>query len=575
MTHATARTMTDVPTAAQRIAAALRRHGVEIMFSQSLPSALILACEDLGIRQIVYRTENAGGAMADGYARRTNRIGIVTAQNGPAATLLVPPLAEALKASVPVLALVQEVNRPHADRNAFQEIDHVTLFASCTKWARRLTDASRVEDYIDMAIVAATSGRPAPVALMLPADLLIEPAAPAPYSRTARLGAWPLDRPVADPVAVAEAAELIAAARCPLIVAGGGVHGSQAHEDLARLQALAALPVAYTMMGKGAVDDASPLTVGLIGNVMGARSLGRHLRPLIDGADVIAFVGSRTNQNGTDNWTLFPKTARFIHVDIESTEIGRTYEALRLVGDIRETLRALIKELEGRKLQVRRDKAEAIEAQIRTARAAREQANTAVAMSDSRPLRPERILRELNALLTPNTTVVADASYSSAWIAGYLDSRVAGMRFLSPRGLAGLGWGFPMAIGAKAARPADPVVCLAGDGGFGHVWSELETVAREELAVTLLILNNQVLGFQKDAETVKFGRYTGACHFSPVDHAAVARACGLEAHRVEDAADVRPRLAEALGSSRTVVLELMTDPDAYPPLTMFDGALGY
>jgi acetolactate synthase-1/2/3 large subunit len=93
--------------------------------------------------------------------------------------------------------------------------------------------------------------------------------------------------------------------------------------------------------------------------------------------------------------------------------------------------------------------------------------------------------------------------------------------------------------------------------------------------VTLLILNNQVLGFQKDAETVKFGRYTGACHFSPVDHAAVARACGLEAYRVENAADVRPRLAEALGSSRTMVLEFMTDPDAYPPLTMFDGALGY
>ncbi len=132
-----------------------------------------------------------------------------------------------------------------------------------------------------------------------------------------------------------------------------------------------------------------------------------------------------------------------------------------------------------------------------------------------------------------------------------------------------------MAIGAKAARPADPVVCLAGDGGFGHVWSELETVAREHLAVTLLILNNQVLGFQKDAETVKFGRHTGACHFSPVDHVAVARACGLEAHRVEDQTQVRGRLAEALGSSRSVVLEIMTDPNAYPPLTMFDGALTY
>jgi acetolactate synthase-1/2/3 large subunit len=132
-----------------------------------------------------------------------------------------------------------------------------------------------------------------------------------------------------------------------------------------------------------------------------------------------------------------------------------------------------------------------------------------------------------------------------------------------------------MAMGAKAARPADPVVCLVGDGGFGHVWSELETVARENLAVTLLILNNQVLGFQKDAETVKFGRHTRACSFSPVDHAAVARACGLEAHRVEDPSDIRRKLAEALASSRTVVLEIMTHPDAYPPLTMFDGTLTY
>lgn len=564
-----------VPTAAQRIARALRRHGVECMFSQSLPSALILACEDLGIRQISYRTENAGGAMADGYARRSNRIGIVTAQNGPAATLLVPPLAEAMKASIPVLALVQEVNRPHVDRNAFQEIDHLTLFASCTKWARKVTDAARVEDYVDMAIVAATSGRPGPAALMLPADLLLEAAAPAPHARTAVLGTWPLDRPVADPAGIDAAADLIAKARCPLVVAGGGVHGSQAYEELARLQTLVSLPVAYTMMGKGAVEDAAALTAGLIGNAMGTRSLGRHLRALLAAADVVVLVGSRTNQNGTDNWSLFPQTARFIHIDIDGTEIGRTYEALRLVGDVRETLRALLKALMTRNLDLRQAGAASIQAQIRAARLARDEANTDVTTSHATPLRPERILRELNALLTPNTTTVADASYASVWITSYLDARGGGMRFLSPRGLAGLGWGLPMAIGAKAARPDDKVVCVVGDGGFGHVWGELETLVRSDLAVTLLLLNNQVLGFQKDAETVKFGRYTGACHFAPVDHAAVARAVGLEAHRVERAEDIRPRLAEALGSSRSVVLELMTHPDAYPPLTMFDGALGY
>jgi acetolactate synthase I/II/III large subunit len=575
MNSAIASTLSGTQTAAQRIALALQRHGVEVMFSQSLPSALILACEDLGIRQISYRTENAGGAMADGYARRSNRIGIVTAQNGPAATLLVPPLAEAIKASVPVLALVQEVNRPHLDRNAFQEIDHLSLFASCTKWARKVTDASRVEDYVDMAIVAATSGRPGPVALMLPADMLTEHASPAAYPRTQRLGSWPLDRPTADPAAVAQAADLIANARCPLIVAGGGVHGSLAHEEIARLQALACLPVAYTMMGKGAVADTSPLTVGLIGNAMGARSLGCHLRSLIDEADVIVLAGSRTNQNGTDNWTLFPSHARFIQIDIDGGEIGRTYEALRLVGDIRETLRALRKLLEDRNLQPHRDRAASLEARIREAREAREHSNAEVSSPDAARLRPEHILKQLNALLTPSATVVADASYASVWISSYLDSRAPGMRFLSPRGLAGLGWGFPMALGARMAQPADPVVCIVGDGGFGHAWGELETAARENLAVTLLVFNNQVLGFQKDAETVKFGRHTGACRFAPVDHSAIARACGLQSHRLEKAADVRPRLEAALRSDQTVVLELMTDPDAYPPLTMFDGALRY
>jgi acetolactate synthase I/II/III large subunit len=562
-------------TAAQRLAAALSRHGVDVMFSQSLPSALVLACEDIGIRQVSYRTENAGGAMADGYARRTNRIGVVTAQNGPAATLLVPPLAEALKASVPVIALVQDVNRSQVDRNAFQELDHIVLFASCTKWARRLADASRVEDYVDMAIVAATTGRPGPVALMLPADMLNDSVTPAVFTRASKLGFWPLDRPAANSQAVKEAAVLIASAQHPLVVAGGGVHASQAHTQLAELQSVASLPVAYTMMGKGCVDDADPLTVGLIGNVMGVRSLGRHVRHMVEQADVVVLIGTRTNQNGTDNWSLFPKGARFIHIDIDGGEIGRTYEALRLVGDVRTTLSLLNEELARQDLTTRSQNAQTQKTHIRTARAARAAANVDVSSGQSSLLRPEYVMRELDALLTPDTTIVADASYSSVWIASYLESRRAGMRFLSPRGLAGLGWGLPLAVGAKMARPEHPVVCVAGDGGFGHMWGELETLARENIGLTLLLLNNQVLGFQKDAETVKFGRHTRACRFAPVDHSAVARACGLAARRIESPEQLRPRLAEALASPKTTLLELMTDPDAYPPLTMYDDALPY
>ncbi|WP_262355600.1 thiamine pyrophosphate-binding protein, partial [Bordetella pertussis] len=166
-------------TVAHAIVRALARHGVDTLFGQSLPSLLHLAAEQAGMRQVAYRTENAGGYMADAYARVSGKPAIVTAQNGPAATLLVAPLAEAMKVSVPVIALVQDVNRDQTDRNAFQELDHIALFQPVTKWVRRVTEASRIEDYVDQAFAAACSGRPGPVALLLPADLLAA-AAPAP-----------------------------------------------------------------------------------------------------------------------------------------------------------------------------------------------------------------------------------------------------------------------------------------------------------------------------------------------------------------------------------------------------------
>src|SRR3954449_3463852 len=133
---------------AEVVVACLKGHGVEVLFSQSLPSAAILAAEDAGIRQFTYRTENAGGAMADAYARVTHKVGVVTAQNGPAATLLVAPLAEALKSSVPVVALVQEITSDISDRNAFQELNHLALFESVTKWVRRVEDVDRIDDYV-------------------------------------------------------------------------------------------------------------------------------------------------------------------------------------------------------------------------------------------------------------------------------------------------------------------------------------------------------------------------------------------------------------------------------------------
>lgn len=553
-------------TVAHAIVRALQRHGIEVLFGQSLPSMLCLAAEEAGIRQIAYRTENAGGYMADAHARMTHKPSIVTAQNGPAATLLVPPLAEALKASVPLIALVQDVNRSQTDKNAFQDFDHLGLFAPVTKWVRRVTEASRAEDYIDQAFAVACSGRPGPVALMLPADLLLEPAVAS--RRTISLGRFPLDPAVADPAAVEAAAAALAKAKQPVVIAGGGVHLSGASAALQALQEQVRLPVATTVMGKGAVDETHPLSIGVATYFMGPNGATRYLRPLIADADVVLLVGTRTNQNGTDSWQLYPKDATYIHIDVDGLEIGRNYEAMRLAGDARLTLEALNKALAG-KTRAWAAREDATVASIRKGKQAHLQESEAVRTSAATPLRPERVMHELQSQLGPDDVVVADASYSSIWISNYLTALKGGQRFLTPRGLAGLGWGFPMALGAKLAQPASEVFCLVGDGGFGHVWSELETAARVNLKVTLLVLNNGILGYQKHAENVKFRSHTSAVNFAPVDHAAIARACGCNGVRIEDPARLAAALREARASSRTTLIELMTDENAFPPITTF------
>ncbi len=553
---------------ALRLAEAFARHGVTVAFGQSLPSAFHLAAPHVGIQQTVYRQENMGGTMADGYARISHKVGVVTAQNGPAAALLVPPLAEAMKASVPVVALVQEVARSTVDRNAFQELDHARLFDAVAKFVRRVDRADRLEDFVDMAFAAATSGRPGPAVLLVPADLLSEKAGRV-SPRQASLGRFPLDRTLADPARIAEAAGLLASARRPLVIAGGGVHLSDAAAELAALQGDAHLPVATTFMGKGAVDETHPLSLGVVGNTMGLGARTREMRPMVEGADVVLLVGNRTNQNGTHSWQLYPRGARFIHIDPDPVEIGRNYEALRLLGDAKLTLAALREEMLKLDLSTRTAARPEVEAQIAAAVSDWRTLVAGVTTRDGGPVRPERVVAEIDRRLPADGIVCADASYPSNWTVNYLTAKRAGQRFLTPRGLAGLGWGVPLAIGAQVAASDARVVCLCGDGGFGHSWAELETLRRLKLPVTVVVLNNGILGFQKHGEDTVLGEHTIACDFAEVDHAAIARACGVRAARVGRGEEVGPALDAAFASMEPNLIEVMTDPDAKPPLTFF------
>ena len=510
--------------------------------------------------------------MADGFARISGKIGVVTAQNGPAATLLVPPLAEALKVSVPILAIVQDVARGNAERNAFQELDHLALFSGVAKWVRRIDVAARIDDYVDMAITAATSGRPGPAVLLVPLDLFDESVEIA--ERHAQLGHYPLDRMGPDPASVERAVDLLAGAKNPLVIAGGGVHLSHASRALVALQNAAHLPVATTVMGKGAVGEFHPLSLGVVGYVMGKRARSHHLRPIVERADVVLLVGTRTNQNGTDSWSLFTPGTTFIHLDVDGLEIGRNYESVRMAGDAKLGLEALTAALAKRDLSALTARRPALESEIADALAQHARDIAPLTRSTHAPMRPERVMAEIAEAMTPETIMVADASYASIWIANGIPAQVAGQRFITPRGIAGLGWGLPLALGAKVAQPEAPVICIAGDGGFAHCWAELETARRLGLAVVLIVLNNQVLGYQKHAELARYGAHTDAVHFAPVDHAAIAAACGCIGVRVEKPENFARALRMALAADRITVIDVMTDPDAHPPITVFEGRLG-
>ena len=552
----------------QRFAHALKRHGVEYLFGQSNPPGLTLAADDLGIRQIGYRQENAGTYMADGYARVTGKVAVVTAQNGPAATLLVPGLAECLSASIPIVAIVQDVGPNTQDRNAFQELDQMELFKGVSKWTRRVTTADRIEDYVDMAFVIAASGRPGPAVLLVSMELLAQSEAQPVTARRASLGRYPLDRTQADPNQIAIAAALLASADAPFIYAGGGVIGSQAQAELRALQELAHIPVATTTMGKGGVDETHSLSMGVIGYFMATRGMAKFAKPLITGADVILLVGNRTNQNGTDSWSLLPREATYIHIDIDHIEIGRNYEAVRLNGDAKLTLLALHAAMSALDLSKRKSARAAVETAIASAKFQHREEILDVTTSDAAPIRPERFMAELEAQLANDHIVVADASFSSIWVANFLTAKFS-RRFITPRGQAGLGWGFPLAMGARIGNPDRPVFCIVGDGGFAHVWSELETARRHSVKVVVAVMNNAVLGYQKHAEDAGLGRHTNVCDFMPVDHAAVAEACGVKGIRLTRAQDIAGSIRDAMTADGPVLIDIIADPNAMPPVAAF------
>jgi acetolactate synthase-1/2/3 large subunit len=549
------------------VAEMLMRYGVTHVFGQpgGQTAALYdgIARRGPGIRHILVRDERSAAYAADAFARLTGRPGVCDVTVGPGTTKLSDGLVESRNASVPVIALVGELPRdwaPYREMGvASQGFDQLRFLSSITKSTLDVPTTAALPQMIRSAFRIATTGRPGPVALVIPHDVMDAnwDAGDPDVDADDRYTQAPAFRTLPANDTVIAAARLLEKARRPVIVAGGGVHASRAAAQIEALAQRLGAVVVTSFSGKGAVDETRSSSAGVLNPLGTTESL-----ELVRRADVVFWCGCKVGQNTSHNWTLPLAGQATIHLDVDASELGRTFRpTVALNGDARSTLEVLVAIVE---TQPRPEWIREAAAAKKLAAAQRAEAEA----SDAVPIAPPRVMREIAARIGPEDVVISDASFSAGWIASHIPARRAGRGFLFARGQGGLGYSVPAAIGAAVAQPEGRVITISGDGGFSYSIGELATHAQQGLRTVNIVLNNGTLGwlalwqrlfFDGLRQSVDLESEAGGPNF-----AVVAQGLGCEGIRVEQPGEIADALEAAFAAAGPVVVDVRTDPLATP-----------
>ena len=511
--------------------------------------------DDQSVEYINVRHEQAAAFMADGLARVTDRPGVCLVTSGPGATNLLTGVAAAHVAHSPVVVLVGGIALDHYQKDAFQEYDLISMFRPVTKQALLINKAERIPELLRGALRAAMSGRPGPVFVEIPRDVLNKKL---PATAALAPGGYRITHAQPPhPEAIRDAAERLRRAERPLLLVGGGASRAGANELVVQLSDGYGIPMITAYGRNDAVPNAHALYLGPLGRA-GAPEAAAACRR----ADLILAVGSRLAQFTTqfDDRYIRPGTA-IVQVDIEARDIGRYYPvAVGIHADARETCRALLDELARSGGPAR---SEAWRREAETLRAQREARLAAEEALATKPMKPQRVYAELRRVLPPETIVALDAGAAPAY--GYDRLRFARPRtFLTPLDLGGLGFAFPAALGAKLGRPEAPVVAIHGDGGYLMNAQELETAVRHRIGVVTIVMNNNCWGSEKAYQKHFYGeRYIG-CDIGNPRYDQFARLFGAAGYYVEHPDEVGDAVKKALAENSPAVIEIPIDPDEFP-----------
>ena len=531
------------------------------------------------IQTITTHDEQAAGFMADAYYRVTHRPAITYTSCGPGSLNLAMAVANAFYDSSAFLAITGNVPTQQFNRGPFQETgrhfqgDFNNVMRPYVKRTYHTPRADMVELTVRQAYALMLSGRPGPVHIDVPLNVFVERSeAEIPEPGDWRLGV--ATRGQGDPVAIARAAELLLEAERPLIVAGNGVHLAEGAQTLQRLAESLGIPVITSPLGKGVLDDESPLSLGATGR-NGPHAANEAARS----CDVLLALGTRFDDRPTSSWipgmTYSIPPTRLVHVDLDPAEIGRNYPPeVGIVGDVALVMRQILAAAQGREEEARARHATWTD-RLAGLKSEWNQFLAAERGSDALPIRPERLVAELNRTLPSDAIVLADVGVHHNWLVQQLDVK-KDMQLLQAWGYAAMGFGVAGSLGAQFAAPDRPVVAVCGDGGMVMTANAIATAAEYELPVTWVVWNNfgygsihgQQAGFFGQGREIatRFRRH-GDGDLVSTDFAMLGRSMGADGVTVERPQDLREHLTDAIGSGRPTVLDVRVDASVSPPAT--------
>jgi acetolactate synthase-1/2/3 large subunit len=549
-------------TGAEALVAQLESYGVERIFGLCGHTniALLDALGRSGIRFVVSRHEQTAAHAADGYARATGKPAVVLTHVGPGLTNAVTGIMTAALDSVPMVVIAGDIpsyyygRHPHQEVNLHADADQAAI---CRPFVKRAWQVQRVEDlgrFTERAFWTATSGRPGATLLSVPMDLFSRPVAATAYPLVADTGVPALPADVADRIATA-----LLGARQPLIYVGGGLRRDTGIRALRDLIEHLDIPVAHSLMAKGALPDAHPLLLGMPG-FWGLELTNAYTRD----ADVVLALATRFAETDASSWDRrytwqFPPS-RLIQIDLDPAELGRNYPVeIGAVADVNLAVAAIAEAVRAqRPSPVSRPE---LRERIRTARTTLFADSRERGRSDQFPLRPERILTDLRAALPPDAVLVTDVGWNKNGVAQCYELPPEG-RFITPGGASTMGFGPAAAVGVQLAEPGRTVVALVGDGGMSAQLPSVPLAVEQGAPVIFVVMNNRSHGTISDLQAANFGASFGCDFLGPdgepysPDFAAYGRACGADGYGVGHADDLGTALRAAVAARRPAVIDV-------------------